>query len=160
MTFENGLDEAEASPGAFARPWRRANAPTAISPCFSAINALSRGLETAFVKQRVRSRSSRAWPSSTASENKDVVAYLRLLVNPRDDLSFLRAVNEPARGVGKVSLEHLRTHAEPRELSLLAAAARHSKDPAIKGKAARGAARLRRADGRACRRRPTRRRMR
>ena len=40
-------------------------------------------------------------------ENRDVLAYLRLLVNPRDDLSFLRAVNEPARGIGKVSLEHL-----------------------------------------------------
>ena len=48
-------------------------------------------------------------------ENSDVLAYLRLLVNPRDDLSFLRVVNEPARGIGKVSLEHLEQYAEPRE---------------------------------------------
>jgi DNA helicase-2/ATP-dependent DNA helicase PcrA len=67
-----------------------------------------------------------------------VLAYLRLLVNPRDDLSFLRAVNEPARGVGKTSLEHLQAYAEPRELSLLSAAAQLDKIPAIRGKAATG----------------------
>ncbi len=71
-------------------------------------------------------------------ENRDVLAYLRLLLNPRDDLSFLRVVNEPARGIGKVSLEHLRQYAEPREMSLLAAAGEVDKIPAIKGKAAAG----------------------
>src|SRR5262249_26309316 len=71
-------------------------------------------------------------------ENRDVLAYLRLLLNPKDNLSFLRAVNEPARGVGKVSLEHLETYAGPRELSLLAAAREVAKVPAIKGKAAPG----------------------
>src|SRR5439155_22131203 len=71
-------------------------------------------------------------------ENRDVLAYLRLLLNPRDELSFLRAVNEPARGIGKVSLEHLQAYAEPRGLSLLAAAAEVAKIPSIKGKAATG----------------------
>jgi DNA helicase-2/ATP-dependent DNA helicase PcrA len=50
----------------------------------------------------------------------------------------LRVVNEPPRGIGKVSLEHLRAYAEPRELSLLSAAAKVSEIPAIKGKAALG----------------------
>src|SRR5262249_26261520 len=68
-------------------------------------------------------------------ENRDVLAYLRLVLNPRDNLSFLRAINEPARGIGKVSLEHLKNYAEPRELSLLAAAADVARIPAIKGKA-------------------------
>jgi DNA helicase-2/ATP-dependent DNA helicase PcrA len=67
-----------------------------------------------------------------------VLAYLRLLLNPRDDLSFLRAVNEPARGIGKVSLEHLRVYAEPREMSLLEAAGEVERVSAIKGKAAAG----------------------
>jgi DNA helicase-2/ATP-dependent DNA helicase PcrA len=70
-------------------------------------------------------------------ENRDVLAYLRLLLNPRDDLSFLRAVNEPARGIGKVTLEHLRAYAEPRELGLLDAAGQVSRIPAVKGKAAK-----------------------
>src|SRR5262249_32251334 len=56
----------------------------------------------------------------------------------RDDLSFLRIVNEPARGIGKVSLEHLRAFAEPRELSLLAAASQVAQIPAIRGKASAG----------------------
>ncbi len=60
------------------------------------------------------------------------------MLNPRDDLSFLRAVNEPARGVGKVSLEHLRAYAEPREMSLLSAAREVAKVSTIKGKAAAG----------------------
>jgi len=71
-------------------------------------------------------------------ENKDVLAYLRLLYNPRDDLAFERVVNEPARGIGKTSLEHLRSHAAPRGLCLLDAAAEVAKVPAIKGKAAAG----------------------
>jgi DNA helicase-2/ATP-dependent DNA helicase PcrA len=53
-------------------------------------------------------------------------------------LSFERAVNEPARGIGKVSLEHLRKYAGPRETSLLGAAREVAKVPAIKGKASAG----------------------
>ena len=105
---------------------------------FLRINALSRGLETAFVKQRVPYQIVKGLAFFDRKENRDVLAYLRLLVNPRDDLSFLRAVNEPARGVGKVSLEHLQAYAGPRELNLLAAARDIAKIPAIKGKAAPG----------------------
>src|SRR5262249_51246062 len=101
------------------------------------INALSRTIETAFVKQRVPFQIVKGLAFYERKENKDVLAYLRLLVNPRDDLSFLRVVNEPARGIGKVSLEHLRAHAAPREMSLLAAAAVVEKIPQIKGKAAK-----------------------
>src|SRR5207237_4635169 len=47
-----------------------------------------------------------------------------------------RVVNEPTRGIGKVTLEHLRRHAEPREISLLEAAAQVDKVGAVKGKSA------------------------
>jgi DNA helicase-2/ATP-dependent DNA helicase PcrA len=100
------------------------------------VNALSRGLETAFVRQRVPFQIVRGVAFFERKENRDVLAYLRLLLNPRDDLSFVRAVNEPARGVGKTSLEHLKNYAEPRELSLLEAAAQVNKIPAIRGRAA------------------------
>jgi DNA helicase-2/ATP-dependent DNA helicase PcrA len=71
-------------------------------------------------------------------ENRDVLAYLRLLVNPRDELSFERAIGEPARGVGPTSLRYLREYAEPREMSLLSACERLDQIPAIRGKAAAG----------------------
>ncbi|HVK39563.1 MAG TPA: UvrD-helicase domain-containing protein [Candidatus Kapabacteria bacterium] len=57
-------------------------------------------------------------------EVKDALAYLRLLVNERDDESFLRAVNTPARGVGEVSVRRLRHHATEHGLSLFEAARR------------------------------------
>src|SRR5262249_30182633 len=92
----------------------------------------------AFTQHRVRYQIVKGLAFYDRKENRDVLAYLRLLLNPRDDLSFERVVNEPPRGVGKVSLEHLRGYAGPRELSLLAAAAEAGKVPAIKGKAAAG----------------------
>ena len=53
------------------------------------------------------------------AEVKDTLAYLRLLVNERDDESFLRAVNRPARGIGEVSIRRLRTAAESHSSPLL-----------------------------------------
>ena len=91
------------------------------------------------VRPPARAVPDRPRPGVLRTQGKqDVLAYLRLLLNPRDDLSFLRAVNEPARGIGKTSLEHLQNYAEPREMSLLSAAEQVDKIPAIKGKAATG----------------------
>src|SRR5262249_21110241 len=105
---------------------------------FLRINALSRGLESAFLKSRVPYQIVKGLAFFERKENRDVLAYLRLLLNPRDNLPFLRAVNEPTRGVGKVSLEHLKAYAEPRAISLLEACGQVAQIPAIKGKAAVG----------------------
>lgn len=45
-------------------------------------------------------------------EIKDVIAYLRLIVNPKDDISFQRIVNYPARGIGEVTINHLKAVAD------------------------------------------------
>jgi DNA helicase-2/ATP-dependent DNA helicase PcrA len=105
---------------------------------FMRVNALSRALETAFLKQGVPYQIVRGLAFFDRKENRDVLAYLKLLLNPRDDLSFQRIVNEPTRGVGKTSLEHLQNYAAPRELSLLSAATQVEHIPAIKGKATTG----------------------
>ncbi len=138
LHFETGLDEADqiveriqAAVSAGKRHYRD-------FALFLRINALSRNLESAFIRRRVPFQIVRGLAFFDRKENKDIIAYLRLLLNPRDDLSFTRVVNEPPRGVGKVSLDHLTQYAEPRELSLLAAAAQVDKVPAIKGKAASG----------------------
>jgi DNA helicase-2/ATP-dependent DNA helicase PcrA len=138
LTFESGLDEAEG----IARRVRTAVEKDRRSfrdfAVFLRINALTRTLELAFTRERVPYQIVKGLAFYDRKENRDVLAYLRLLLNPRDDLSFLRVVNEPARGIGKVSLEHLRAYAEPRELSLLSAAGEADKIPAIKGKAGGG----------------------
>ncbi len=53
-------------------------------------------------------------------EIKDALAYLRLLVNPDDDVSFRRIVNVPARGIGAKSLEKLASRASELGISHLA----------------------------------------
>lgn len=56
------------------------------------------------------------------TEIKDVLAYLRLIVNPDDDAAFLRIVNTPRREIGPATLEKLGGYAARRSKSLLAAA--------------------------------------
>jgi DNA helicase-2/ATP-dependent DNA helicase PcrA len=138
LTFETGLDEADAIARRIRDSVQTHGRNYRDFAVFLRINALSRGLEAAFLKSRVPYQIVKGLAFFERKENRDVLAYLRLVLNPRDDLSFLRAVNEPARGVGKVSLEHLRAYAEPRAISLLEACGQVAQIPAIKGKAAAG----------------------
>lgn len=55
------------------------------------------------------------------SEIKDILAYLRLLVNPDDDAAFLRIINTPRRELGPSTLEKLSAYAGQRGISLLSA---------------------------------------
>jgi DNA helicase II / ATP-dependent DNA helicase PcrA len=50
-------------------------------------------------------------------EVKDLVAYLRLVINPDDNVSFLRVVNEPRRGIGKTTLDAVMDYAFRHHLS-------------------------------------------
>ena len=134
LTFETGVEEADGIARRIRQAVEGKKHVYRDFAVFLRINALSRGLEGAFVRQRVPFQIVRGVAFFERKENRDVLAYLRLLLNPKDDLSFLRAVNEPTRGIGKTSLERLQEYAEPRELSLLEAAAQVDKIPAIKGK--------------------------
>jgi DNA helicase-2/ATP-dependent DNA helicase PcrA len=138
LTFETSLDEAEGVCKRIVEAVKSGKRAYRDFALFLRINALSRTLEAAFLRHRVPYQIVKGFAFYDRKEVRDVLAYLRLLVNPRDDLSFLRAINEPARGVGKVSQEHLRAYAEPREISLLEAAGQVERIPAIKGKAAVG----------------------
>lgn len=138
ITFPTGLDEADGIVRRIRQAVDSGHRRFRDFAIFMRINALSRALESACISQRVAYQIVRGLAFFDRKENRDVLAYLRLLLNPRDNLSFLRVVNEPPRGIGKVSLEHLRSYAEPRELSLLSAASKVSEIPAIKGKAAAG----------------------
>jgi DNA helicase-2/ATP-dependent DNA helicase PcrA len=51
-------------------------------------------------------------------EIKDALAYLRVVVNPNDNVSFLRIINQPPRGIGQVTLDHLHQKARGENTSL------------------------------------------
>ncbi|MDQ3265204.1 MAG: UvrD-helicase domain-containing protein [Myxococcota bacterium] len=51
-------------------------------------------------------------------EVKDVIAYFKVIANPRDEVSLLRIVNVPARGIGDVTMERLTHHARAESLAL------------------------------------------
>lgn len=55
------------------------------------------------------------------AEVKDLLGYLRVLVNPSDDVSCLRIVNTPARGIGKTTIDRITAEATRRGLPVLAA---------------------------------------
>lgn len=55
------------------------------------------------------------------AEIKDIIAYLRLLVNDDDDIAFIRAITTPKRGIGQITLEKLAVYAKSRHISLFAA---------------------------------------
>jgi superfamily I DNA/RNA helicase len=136
VTYETGHDEAEGIADTIARLVADKKRSYRDFAVFMRVNALSRALETAFVKARVPFQIVKGLAFFERKENRDVLAYLRLLLNPRDDISFLRIVNEPARGIGKVSLEHVTRYATDNELSLLEATAQVQKITLLKGKAA------------------------
>jgi DNA helicase-2/ATP-dependent DNA helicase PcrA len=69
-------------------------------------------------------------------EVKDIVAYLRLVVNPLDDAAFRRAVGAPMRGIGKATLERLGEVARAQGIGLLAACGALPRDFGTKPRAA------------------------
>ncbi len=70
-------------------------------------NAQSRALEEAFILRGLPYRLVGATRFYGRREIKDVVAYLRLVHNPADGISFSRVVNTPTRGIGRKTLEQL-----------------------------------------------------
>lgn len=65
---------------------------------------LSRKVEEAFMRQQIPYRILSGTPFYGRMEIKDLLAYLRFIENPTDQISFERALSVPKRGVGKVAL--------------------------------------------------------
>ena len=101
-------------------------------------NAQSRAFEDAFRRSGIPYRIIGGVPFYDRREIKDVLAYLRLAVNPADDAAFQRAIAWPRRGVGQVSLERLAEAAAGAGESLLEAATRAASIDGLAKGAVRG----------------------
>ena len=82
-------------------------------------NAQSRVLEEALVRRGIRYGVYGGLKFYDRKEVKDVIAYLRVLVNPDDDISLRRIINEPRRGIGDSTVETIAAYAAQHGLSLL-----------------------------------------
>lgn len=102
-TIANLVKRQQANPGDFAIMYRT--------------NAQSRLLEETFLRYSLPYRLVGAQRFYGRREIKDVVAYLRLVHNPQDEISLTRVINTPARGIGNKSLLALRTYAQQQKLS-------------------------------------------
>ena len=99
-------------------------------------NAQSRVMEENLLKSNIPFRLVGGQRFFERLEIKDLLAYLRLIVNPQDDLSFRRIVNSPKRGIGATSLDKLNDFASMHQFSLLEASSQTALSP-LSGKAAK-----------------------
>lgn len=80
-------------------------------------NAQSRLLEEAFLNSHIPHKLVGAQRFYGRREVKDIIAYLRLAQNPKDEFSLTRAINTPPRGIGNKTVIALRTLAQQNKLS-------------------------------------------
>lgn len=82
------------------------------------VNALSRALEDGLTKARIPYKMVGGMKFYERAEIKDMISYIRLILNPNDDFSLRRIINRPKRGVGAASLEKLENIAKDQNLPL------------------------------------------
>src|SRR6185369_12369047 len=91
---------------------------------FYRVTSLTRVLEDALRREGLPYQIARGVEFYNRKEIKDVLAYLRILVNPADQTACERALNTPGRGIGKTTLQRLAEFARQRNISLRAAISR------------------------------------
>ncbi|MCL6444362.1 MAG: exodeoxyribonuclease V subunit gamma [Alicyclobacillus sp.] len=87
-------------------------------------NAQSRVIEEAFMQQAIPYTIVGGLTFYDRREIKDVLSYLRVLVNPQDEISLLRIINTPKRGLGAQAVSRLLDFAHAQEMSLFEALVR------------------------------------
>lgn len=88
---------------------------------FYRTNAQSRNFEETFRRYQIPYRLVGTVSFYNRKEIKDMLCYARLLINPDDNMSLLRVINTPARGLGKTAQERLLAYAQANGLSVYGA---------------------------------------
>lgn len=81
-------------------------------------NAQSRALEEALRTRNIPYKIYGGFSFYQRKEIKDLLAYIRLVINPRDNEAFRRVINTPARGIGEVTIGRIAAAAESHGISL------------------------------------------
>ncbi|MCZ6456239.1 MAG: DNA helicase PcrA [Actinobacteria bacterium] len=84
---------------------------------FYRTNAMSRVIEDVFVRRGVPYSVVGSVKFYDRKEIKDAIAYLRALVNPSDEVSVKRIINEPRRGIGNTTVAHVDRYSQAQKVS-------------------------------------------
>jgi DNA helicase-2/ATP-dependent DNA helicase PcrA len=90
---------------------------------FYRTNAQSRVLEEQFRTRNLPYRIVGGMKFYERMEIKDILAYMKLILNPTDDVAFKRVINVPARGIGKTTVDRIEEYSAQRSLSMVEGAA-------------------------------------
>jgi DNA helicase-2/ATP-dependent DNA helicase PcrA len=85
---------------------------------FYRVNSMSRVLEEQFIKNQIPYQIVRGVEFYSRKEIRDILAYLKIIVNPRDDVALLRIINTPTRGIGNTTVERVLEYARRNNLSV------------------------------------------
>jgi DNA helicase II / ATP-dependent DNA helicase PcrA len=94
-------------------------------------NALSRVLEEVLTREDIAYQVIGGTKFFERAEIKDAIAYLSLIANPADVVSFTRVVNSPRRGIGQTSLARVLAHADALGITVWEAAAQPDQVPGL-----------------------------
>ncbi len=100
-------------------------------------NFLSRSFEEVLLEQAIRYAVVGSIAFFARMEIKDLLAYLRVIFNPEDDVSLLRIVNTPPRGIGAATIDQLTQSALEKGIPVLQALKDLAEDPKTAGRAGR-----------------------
>lgn len=99
-------------------------------------NAQSRTIEEALLQANIPYKIIGGMTFYDRREIKDVMAYLKALSNPQDEISLLRIINTPKRAIGEMTVKKLLAYAHDHDLNLLEAMA-FAEEAGLSGKTAR-----------------------
>ncbi|MGD2095647.1 MAG: UvrD-helicase domain-containing protein [Phycisphaerales bacterium] len=115
--FEDEAEEALAVIQKIKELTKKENIHLRDTAVFYRVNAMSRILEEIFVKNRIPYQVVRGVEFYRRKEIRDLLAYLKILVNPTDEIALLRIINTPARGIGKVTINKISSYAAEKKIS-------------------------------------------
>lgn len=101
-------------------------------------NAQSRNFEDSLAQRRIPYRVIGGLRYYDRMEIKDMIAYMRLVANPMDDIAFDRVVNSPKRGIGKATMDKIKSVANYCEKSIFQYVESEAIADTLSGKASRG----------------------
>jgi DNA helicase-2/ATP-dependent DNA helicase PcrA len=104
---------------------------------FYRTNAMSRVIEDVFVRRGIPYSVVGSVKFYDRKEIKDAVAYLRVLVNPSDEVSVKRIINEPRRGIGNTTVAHLDRYSQSQKMSFFEGLEQSNDIPQLSSRAQR-----------------------